>query len=116
MKMMLRRLFVSKCLPDNADSLEPKPATLTFTIICKSQCKSKSRNLSQETAICDKEFDSILKDSSLKERRLNIAAMETQGIIANHDMARYLSDLGHEEAVAAQALLYADALIAMVNH
>ena len=45
--------------------------------------EEKSRNLSQETANCDKHFDNILKDSFRNERRLNIAAMAMQGIVSN---------------------------------
>lgn len=122
-KWTLTRLFGSKCLPDNIDSTEPnvdsldgnvesldsKPAEPRETFTDKR--KSQSRNLSQETANCDKVVDNILKGSFLKERRLNIATMVMQGIVANQDITRYLSDLGHENAVAAQAILYADALI-----
>lgn len=36
--------------------------------------KEKSRNLSQNVANCDKQFDNILKTSFSQERRLNIAA------------------------------------------
>lgn len=120
---VLQELYGSKCLLDNVDSSEPnvdsshgnvesldsKPAEPKETFTDKR--KSQFRNLSQETANCDKQFDNILKGSLLKERRLNIAAMVMQGIVANQDITRYLSDLGHENAVAAQAILYADALI-----
>lgn len=133
-KWTLTHLFGSKCLPDgvaveenattsnvdssepnvdsldgNVESLEPKPSEPRETFTDKR--KSQSRNLSQNIANCDKVVDNILKGSLLKERRLNIAAMVMQGIVANQDITRYLSDLGHENAVAAQAILYADALI-----
>lgn len=49
----------------------------------KKQYFEENVNLSQETANCDKQFDSILKDGFSKERRLNIAAMIIQGIMAN---------------------------------
>lgn len=68
--------------------------------------KKESRNLSQETANCDKQFDNILKDSFRNERRLNIAAMAMQGILSNQHM-RYLNPV----AIADYALAYADVLI-----
>lgn len=49
----------------------------------KKQYFEENVNLSQETANCDKHFDNILKDGFSKERRLNIAAMVMQGIMAN---------------------------------
>jgi len=49
----------------------------------KKQYFEENVNLSQETANCDKQFNNILKDSFSKERRLNIAAMVMQGVMAN---------------------------------
>lgn len=88
---VLRCLFGSKCLPDEAcniasnvasskpyvDSSEPKPAeptctddVPTCTDDCSSQCSSQ-------------DFDTIIKDGFSKERRLNIAAMMMQGMLSN---------------------------------
>lgn len=55
--------------------------TLTFSEFKKQYFENV--NLSQETSNCDKQFDTILKDSFSKERRLNIAAMVMQGVMAN---------------------------------
>lgn len=97
--------FGSKCLPDDTkdDTKEPKPA----------EPKKESRNLSQETANCDKHFDNILKDSFRNERRLNIAAMAMQGIVSNPTAMNgpKLID-GDEEILAKWSLKFADTLIA----
>ena len=66
--------------------------------------KDESRNLSQETANCDKEFDNILKDSFSKERRLNIAALMAQAILTRIDDT--------PQVIAEAAFRHADALIA----
>lgn len=47
------------------------------------EADNQSRNLSQETANCDKQFDNILKDGFSKERRLNIATTIIGYIIQN---------------------------------
>lgn len=46
--------------------------------------KEKSRNLSQETANCDKQLDNILKDSFRNERRLNIAVQLASAMIPKY--------------------------------
>lgn len=77
------------------------------------------RNLSQETANCYKEFDTII-DSFAKERRLNIAAMAMQGILSNIDLFKNVFEAGMEtlggddisyRAVAKASFLFADALV-----
>lgn len=105
-------LFGSKCLPDanevNFASIEPKPAEPeepTCTDTCTDDCPSQSRNLSQEIANCDKQFDNILKDSFREHNRLYIAAMMAQGILSC-DLCQ------NPESLAKSALHYADALIA----
>lgn len=70
---------------------------------------NSNRNLSQETANRDKQFDNILKDSFSKERRLNIAAMIAQGIMANSHPK--MVDMNIERVVDL-AILTADTLIA----
>lgn len=45
--------------------------------------KKQSRNLSQETANCDKQFDNILKGCFLKEQRLNVATRVLCGMMAD---------------------------------
>ena len=81
--------------------------------------EEESRNLSQETANCDKQFDNILKDSFRNERRLNIAAMAMQGILSNPQLLKiaietYQEEIGSPDiyvAVAKTAKAQADALI-----
>ena len=82
--------------------------------------EEESRNLSQETANCDKQFDNILKDSFRNGRRLNIAAMAMQGILSNPQLLKiaietYQEEIGSPDiyvAVAKTAKEQADALIA----
>lgn len=79
--------------------------------------EEESRNLSQETAICDKQFDNILKDSFRSERRLNIATQILSSILSNQ---RMLNNLAHGETtvedvvkcVINATMMYTDALIA----
>lgn len=52
----------------------------------------------------DKHFDNILKDGFSKERRLNIAAMAMQGILA-------YGELVDPDEVTGMAIIYADKLI-----
>lgn len=66
------------------------------------------RNLSQETADCDKEFDAILKDSFREHNRLHIAAMAMQGIMTNPSQQCVEMDVA---AIANLSLLMADALL-----
>lgn len=145
-KFALDQLFGSKCLPDDANednfvSKEPQP-TETFTDDCNSQSKTASmstlspknveyphiaskeshyRNLSQETANCDKQFDAIIKDGFAKERRLNIAAMIEPALISNPDLWKrcndYYAEPGKDTAhsFAELALKYADALISKAD-
>lgn len=95
--------------------LEPYTET-TFTDTITNDCKS--RNISQETANCDKQFDNIPKDGFAKERRLNIAAMMMQGILSNTDRMKQYGEIAMRESetltqlVARNAMRYADALIA----
>lgn len=77
--------------------------TLTFSEF-KKQYFEENVNLSQETAICDKHFDNILKDSFSKERRLNIAAMMAQALLTRIDDT--------PQIIAEVAFRHADALIA----
>ena len=68
---------------------------------------SNSGELKSQEA--DKHFDNILKDSFAKERRLNIAAMMMQGLLANPNNNANLSE------TVVDALNCADALIAEVE-
>lgn len=132
--------FDSACYYEPLNPQEPKPTepTETFTNDCNSKSKTTSmstlnpknveylhiaskeshyRNLSQETANCDKQFDAIIKDGFAKERRLNIAAMIEPALISNPDLwkrcgnyyAGPRKDTAH--SFAELALEYADALI-----
>lgn len=106
---------------DESD-LEPytEPDTSHETPVCENHSDNTSqkevnvnsnRNLSQETANCDKEFDNILKDSFSKERRLNIAAMAMQGILSNSLLMERKFPVTNQDEVVHCALAYADALI-----
>jgi len=103
LKRKLLTLFGARCVPHNVDStrtnvdsLGPKPAGPTFTDDCQSQCKSQSRNLSQETANCDKYHSvadnemvgAIISNGFSNLRRLNIAATLLAGILARETPCR----------------------------
>lgn len=70
------------------------------------------RNLSQETANCDKHFDNILKDSFRNHNRLQIAAMAMQAILISEH--REHATLSPKE-IAQLSLEYAEALIAEIE-
>lgn len=85
------------------------------------------RNLSQETAICDKQFDKILEMNTEVERRW-IAAMAMQGMLSNPKFNKaydiYYSACcnggtknikSREDYVAMRSVRFADALIAQLN-
>lgn len=95
--------------------LEPytEPDTSHETPVCENHSDntsqkevyvSSNRNLSQELANYDKQFDTILKDGFSKERRLNIAAMMAQAILTRVDDT--------PQVIADAAFRHADALIA----
>lgn len=84
------------------------PNFLTFSEF-KKQYFEENANLSQETPNCDNHFDNILKDGFSKERRLNIAAMVMQGVMANPNPQMVEMDA---HRVADLAILMADTLIA----
>lgn len=77
--------------------------TLSFSEF-KKRYFGEDVNLSQESANCDKQFDTILKDSFSKDRRLNIAAMMAQAILTRIDDT--------PQVIADVAFRHADALIA----
>lgn len=95
----------------DCDCLEPytEPEEPTCTDTCTDDCPSQSRNLSQETANCDK----------CNDRRLHIAAMAMQGILGNADRMKSYEQIAMSEpyedlsaVVACNAVRYADAIIA----
>lgn len=99
----------------NESDLEPytEPDTSHETPVCENHSDntsqkevyvSSNRNLSQELANYDKQFDTILKDGFSKERRLNIAAMMAQAILTRVDDT--------PQVIADAAFRHADALIA----
>ena len=73
----------------------------------------ESRNLSQETANCDKQFDNILKDSFAEHNRLHIATEMAAAIIQSTDDITIDNKQVQKnlENVAKVAFLFADALI-----
>lgn len=91
--------------------LEPytEPEEPTCTDTCTDDCPSQSRNLSQETANCDK----------CNDLRLHIATMALQGILGNADRMKSYEQIAMSEpyedlsaVVARNAVRYANALIA----
>lgn len=98
--------------PSNEDS-----ATLRAESVKESRIASEEthlRNLSQETANCDKHFDNILKDGFVKERRLNIAAQIVASMIGSDDWTTWRGSSDKEiwHNMAKSSLEIADALIA----
>lgn len=99
----------------NESDLEPytEPDTSHETPVCENHSDntsqkevyvSSNRNLSQEPANYDKQFDNIFKDGFRNERRLNIAAMMAQAILTRVDDT--------PQVIADAAFRHADALIA----
>lgn len=86
--------------------------TLTFSEF-KKQYFGENVNLSQETANCDKQFDTILKDSFRNHNRLQIAAMAMQGILSNSDWRGYRGGNDQEVGmnIAKASFGFADALL-----
>ena len=76
-----------------------------------SAAEGENVNLSQSSSNCDKEFDNILRDSFSKERRLNIAAMAMQGILANSHQQNVDMTIGQTVELA---ISMTDALIAEI--
>lgn len=95
---------------------EPEEPTCTRTCTddCPSQHKISSVNLSQEIANYDKHFDNVLKDSFRNERRLNIAATITAGVMASPKIIESRNGLKaiSDKWLATRTLKLADALIA----
>lgn len=89
--------------------LEPYTEPTDFGKEVNFSTKKQSRNLSQESANCDKEFDNILKNGFREHNRLHIAAMMMQGLLANPNNNANLSE------TVVDALNCADALIAEVE-
>lgn len=156
---VLKTLFGSKCLPDeacniasNVASSEPKPAEPKFNVgdkirivkggvfygrigdvtdidftgsivyyktdrscewlkesdlepcIEPKENQNPSNSTGLKTQDVDKHFDNILKDGFRNERRLNIAAMAMQGILA-------YGELVDPDEVTGMAIIYAEKLI-----
>ena len=75
---------------------------------------NKNRNLSQETANCDNQFDKILKMNTEAERR-KIATMAMQGLLGNASIiVDALTDKDKKD-LAEVSVDIADALIAELN-
>lgn len=69
-------------------------------------------NLSQPMSNCDKQFDSILKDSFSKERRLNIAAQFMSAMMSNPSVFHSRLNSEEEDFIIYGSLEFADTLIA----
>lgn len=74
--------------------------------------KEEHRNLSQETANCDKHFDTIVKDSFRNERRLNIAVQFMSAMMSNPAIFHQHLNAEEEDYILYGSLEFADALIA----
>lgn len=91
---------------------EKTSETLTFSEF-KKRYFLENVNRRQYIVNCDKQFDSILKDSFSKERRLNIATLAMRGILSNPKLIEMGIYLGSDaDRIARFALAHADALMA----
>lgn len=78
----------------------------------KSADVNSNRNLSQNIANCDKEFDNILKDGFRGHNRLHIAAMAMQGLLANPNVTYCHSTVMEDiESLIEMSVQHTDALI-----
>lgn len=96
--------------PSNEDSTLIQAESVKETRIADEE--THLRNLSQETANCDKQFDNILKDSFSKERRLNIAAQFMSAMMSNPSIFHHGLNAEDEDYIVYGSLEFADALIA----
>lgn len=131
-RQMLKRLFGSKCLPDNVESSEPNVDSLPQnpTENCNSENHistddskpAEPTDFGREVNFPTKNNPTIyLKKSKNCDNRLQIAAVAMQGILSNIDLFKNVLETGTEtlsgdgisyRAVAKASLLFADALIA----
>ncbi len=124
-RQMLKRLFGSKCLPDNVDSLSQNPpenCNKANHISTDDSKPAEPTDFGREVNFPTKNNSTIyLKKSKNCDNRLQIAAMAMQGILSNIDLFKNVLEAGMEtlsgdgfsyQAVAKASLLFADALIA----
>lgn len=124
-RQMLKRLFGSKCLPDNVDSLSQNPpenCNKANHISTDDSKPAEPTDFGREVNFPTKNNSTIyLKKSKNCDNRLQIAAMAMQGILSNIDLFKNVLEAGMEtlsgdgipyRAVAKASLLFADALIA----
>lgn len=105
--------FGSKCLPDedvhedNFTSIEPKPAETKNEGTRQEQCVPKNAESGTHS------FNTILKDSFAKERRLNIAAQIVASMVGSDDWTTWRGGTNKEiwHNIAKSSLEIADALI-----
>ena len=107
----LTALFGSKCLPDeinedNFTNKKPKPAEQREDLI-----PPNSGELESQEAV--KQFNTIIKDSFAKERRLNIAAQIVASMVGSDDWTTWRGGTNKEiwHNIAKASLEIADALI-----
>ena len=125
LRQMLKRLFGSKCLPDNVDSLSQNPpenCNKANHISTDDSKPAEPTDFGREVNFPTKNNSTIyLKKSKNCDNRLQIAAMAMQGILSNIDLFKNVLEAGMEtlsgdgfsyQAVAKASLLFADALIA----
>lgn len=124
-RQMLKRLFGSKCLPDNVDSLSQNPpenCNKANHISTDDSKPAEPTDFGREVNFPTKNNPTIyLKKSKNCDNRLQIAAVAMQGILSNIDLFKNALETGTEilsgdgipyRAVAKASLLFADALIA----
>jgi len=110
------RCYLNKILGSIDESdLEPYTEPTDFGKEVNFPTKKQSRNFSQETANCDKQLDILLTDSSLKERRLNIAAQFMSAMMSNPSVFHHGLNAEDEDFILYGSLEFADALIAEVE-
>lgn len=108
---ILENIFGSKCLPDahedNFVSIESKPSEQREDLIPPNSGELESQE-------ADKQFNTIIKDSFAKERRLNIAAQIVASMIGSDDWTTWRGGSNKEiwHNMAKSSLEIADALIA----
>ena len=124
-RQMLKRLFGSKYLPDNVDSLSQNPpenCNKANHISTDDSKPAEPTDFGREVNFPTKNNSTIyLKKSKNCDNRLQIAAVAMQGILSNIDLFKNALETGTEilsgdgipyRAVAKASLLFADALIA----
>ena len=110
-KQMIEYLFGSKCLLDAHEDNFAKTDLEPYTEQREDLIPPNSGELESQEA--DKQFNTIIKDSFAKERRLNIAAQIVASMVGSDDWTTWRGDTNKEiwHNMAKSSLEIADALI-----